>query len=60
MEKILASIKDSGQKVLLILDDCIAEVRGKGNAAVEHLIQKIFFKCAKIFGITKNETCNTT
>ena len=50
MEKILASIKDSGQKVLLILDDCIAEVRGKGNAAVEHLIQKIFFNRRHLCG----------
>ena len=50
MEKILASIKDSGQKVLLILDDVIAEVRGKGNAAVEHLIQKIFFNRRHLCG----------
>ena len=50
IEGILSSIKDSGLKVLIILDDVIAEVRGKGNAAVENLIQKIFFNRRHLCG----------
>ena len=50
IEKFLADIKDSGEKVLLILDDVIAEVRGKGNAQVENLLQKIFFNRRHLCG----------
>ena len=50
IEKFLSDIKDSGEKVLLILDDVIAEVRGKGNAVVENLLQKIFFNRRHLCG----------
>jgi hypothetical protein len=50
IEGMLSSIKDSGEKVLIILDDVIAEVRGKGNAQVENLLQKIFFNRRHLCG----------
>ena len=40
---VLETIKDSGEKVLLVLDDCISEIRGKGRGEVEGLLEKIFF-----------------
>jgi len=43
LNKILEDIKDTGEKVLLILDDVICETRGKGCGAEEKLLQKIFF-----------------
>ncbi len=50
IEGVLKTIKDSGEKVLIILDDVIAEVRGKGNMAVENLLQKIFFNRRHLCG----------
>ena len=50
LSEILNQIKDSGEKVLLILDDCIAELRGRGNAQVENLLQKIFFNRRHLCG----------
>ena len=43
LEKFLEQIEDTGEKVLLILDDVIADVRGKGRAEVENKLQKIFY-----------------
>ena len=43
IQGVLDTIKDSGDKVLIIFDDIISETRGKGKAAVEHLLEKIFF-----------------
>ena len=50
LEGILSAIKGSGEKVLMILDDVIAETRGKGNAGVENLLQKIFFNRRHLCG----------
>lgn len=50
LEGVLKTIKDSGEKVLLILDDVISEVRGRGNQAVENLLQKIFFNRRHLCG----------
>jgi len=47
---VLEEIKDSGEKVLLILDDVIADVRGKGKGSVENLLQKIFFNRRHLAG----------
>ena len=43
LQGVVDSIKDTGDKVLIILDDVIADVRGKGKGQVENLLQKIFF-----------------
>jgi len=43
LQGVLDSIKDTGDKVLIILDDCISDIRGKGRGQVENLLQKIFF-----------------
>tara|TARA_R100001086_G_scaffold249653_1_gene190201 strand:- start:3592 stop:4380 length:789 start_codon:yes stop_codon:yes gene_type:complete len=43
LNQVLEEIKDTGDKVLLVLDDVICETRGKGCAAEERLLQKIFF-----------------
>tara|TARA_R110002126_G_scaffold121486_1_gene263068 strand:+ start:858 stop:1619 length:762 start_codon:yes stop_codon:yes gene_type:complete len=50
LEKILSIIKDSGEKVLIILDDVIAETRGAGHAQVENLLQKMFFNRRHLCG----------
>tara|TARA_R110002126_G_scaffold87969_1_gene211061 strand:+ start:75 stop:593 length:519 start_codon:yes stop_codon:yes gene_type:complete len=47
---VLDEIKDSGEKVLFIMDDVIADVRGKGKGAIENLIQKIFFNRRHLAG----------
>ena len=47
---VLEEIKDSGEKVLIILDDVIADVRGKGKGSVENLLQKIFFNRRHLAG----------
>ena len=50
LNKITKIIKDSGEKVLLVLDDCIADLRGRGNAMVENKLQKIFFNRRHLCG----------
>ena len=47
---VLEEIKDSGEKILFIMDDVIADVRGKGKGAIENLIQKIFFNRRHLAG----------
>ena len=41
IDSVLEEIKDSGEKVLLILDDVIADIRGKGKGNVEYWICQI-------------------
>ena len=50
IEDVLETIKDSGEKVLLVLDDCISEIRGKGRGEVEQLLEKIFFNRRHLCG----------
>ena len=60
IEGMLSAIKDSGEKVLIILDDVIAETRGKGNMAVENLLQKIFFNRRHLCGSGGNASVIAT
>ena len=46
----LDEIKDSGDKVLFIMDDVICDMRGRGKADVENLLQKIFFNRRHLAG----------
>ena len=50
LENFLEQIEDSSEKVLLILDDVIADVRGKGKAEIENKLQKIFFNRRHLCG----------
>ena len=50
LTEVLDEIKDSGEKVLLVLDDVIADIRGKGKGAVENLLEKIFFNRRHLAG----------
>ena len=50
IQDVLDDIKDSGEKVLFIFDDVICDVRGRGKADVENLLQKIFFNRRHIAG----------
>ena len=50
IDTVLEDIKDSGDKVLLILDDVIADIRGKGKGDVENKLQKIFFNRRHLCG----------
>ena len=50
IQGVLDEIKDSGDKVLFIFDDVIADVRGKGKGAIENLLQKIFFNRRHLAG----------
>jgi ATP-dependent Clp protease ATP-binding subunit ClpA len=43
IQGVLDEIKDSGEKILFILDDVIADIRGKGKGDVENLLQKDIF-----------------
>ena len=47
---VLDEIKDSGDKVLFVLDDVIADIRGKGKGVIENLLQKIFFNRRHLAG----------
>ena len=47
---VLEDIKDSGEKVLFVFDDVIADVRGKGKGQIENLLQKIFFNRRHLAG----------
>tara|TARA_R110000823_G_scaffold53010_3_gene130937 strand:- start:202 stop:993 length:792 start_codon:yes stop_codon:yes gene_type:complete len=50
LQSMLGMIKDSGEKVLLILDDCISDIRGKGKAEVENLLHRMFFNRRHLAG----------
>jgi hypothetical protein len=50
IQGVLDEIKDSGEKILFILDDVIADIRGKGRGDVENLLQKIFFNRRHLAG----------
>ena len=50
IQGVLDEIKDSGEKVLFILDDVIADIRGKGKGQIENLLQKIFFNRRHLAG----------
>jgi len=50
IESFLEAIKDTGEKVLLILDDVISDIRGKGRADIENKLQKIFFNRRHLCG----------
>tara|TARA_R110002012_G_scaffold53420_1_gene137397 strand:+ start:38 stop:559 length:522 start_codon:yes stop_codon:yes gene_type:complete len=48
--EVLDEIKDTGEKVLFIFDDVIADIRGKGKGQIENLLQKIFFNRRHLAG----------
>tara|TARA_R110000803_G_scaffold15315_2_gene42509 strand:- start:11830 stop:12597 length:768 start_codon:yes stop_codon:yes gene_type:complete len=50
IDEVLETIKDSGEKVLIIFDDVICDIKGKGKAAVENKLQKIFFNRRHLCG----------
>jgi hypothetical protein len=50
LDGVLEDMKDSGEKSLLILDDVIADIRGKGKGAIENKLQKIFFNRRHLCG----------
>ena len=50
LSSVLAEIKDSGDKILFILDDVIADMRGKGKAQLENLLHKVFFNRRHLAG----------
>ena len=50
LQGVLDEIKDSGEKILFILDDVIADIRGKGKGDVENLLQKVFFNRRHLAG----------
>jgi hypothetical protein len=50
IQGVLSDIKNSGDKVLFIFDDVIADVRGKGKGEIENLLQKIFFNRRHLAG----------
>lgn len=47
---VLSEIKDTGEKVLLILDDCISDIRGKGKSEIENLLHRVFFNRRHLAG----------
>jgi len=50
LSEVLDEIRDSGEKVLFVFDDVIADLRGKGKGMVENLLQKIFFNRRHLSG----------
>tara|TARA_R100000655_G_scaffold32115_1_gene63904 strand:- start:1565 stop:2341 length:777 start_codon:yes stop_codon:yes gene_type:complete len=50
INSILDTIRDTGDKVLLILDDCISDIRGKGKSDIENLLHRIFFNRRHLAG----------
>ena len=50
LKGVLEEIKESGEKVLFILDDVIADMRGKGRADLENLLHKVFFNRRHLAG----------
>jgi|TARA_R100000329_G_scaffold151419_1_gene147453 hypothetical protein len=50
IQSILDAIRDSGEKALLILDDCISDIRGKGKGDIESLLHRVFFNRRHLAG----------
>ena len=50
LQTVLSEIKDSSEKILFILDDVIADMRGKGKAQLENLLHKVFFNRRHLAG----------
>ena len=50
LEYVLDDIADSGEKVLLIFDYVISDIRGKGRGEIENKLQKIFFNRRHLCG----------
>ena len=50
IQGVLDEIKDTGEKILLIFDDTIADLRGSGKGPIENLLQKIFFNRRHLAG----------
>jgi len=50
IQEVLATIKDSAEKVLIIFDDVVASIRGKGKGEIENLLEKIFFNRRHLCG----------
>ena len=50
IESVLSTIKNSGDKVLIVMDDVIADIRGKGKAQIENTIQRMFFNRRHLCG----------
>jgi len=50
IQGVLDEIKDTGDKVLFIMDDVIADIRGKGKGEIENLLQKVFFNRRHLAG----------
>jgi|TARA_R110000824_G_scaffold143807_2_gene311544 hypothetical protein len=50
IQSVLDQVKDSGEKVLFIFDDVIADIRGKGKGEIENRLQKIFFNRRHLAG----------
>jgi hypothetical protein len=50
LQSVLGEVKDSGDKILFILDDVIADMRGKGKAQLENLLHKVFFNRRHLAG----------
>lgn len=50
LQSVLADIKESEEKILFILDDVIADMRGKGRADLENLLHKVFFNRRHLAG----------
>ena len=47
---VLDEIHDSGEKVLIVLDDVIADIRGKGKGEIENTLQRMFFNRRHLCG----------
>ena len=50
LQSVLTEIKDSSEKILFVLDDVIADMRGKGRAELENLLHKVFFNRRHLAG----------
>tara|TARA_Y100000401_G_C8319617_1_gene224514 strand:- start:14 stop:793 length:780 start_codon:yes stop_codon:yes gene_type:complete len=50
IQGVLDMIRDSQEKVLLILDDCISDIRGKGKGDIENLLHRVFFNRRHLAG----------
>ena len=50
IQGVLDMIRDSQEKILLILDDCISDIRGKGKGDIENLLHRVFFNRRHLAG----------
>ena len=50
LKYVLEDIKDSSDKTFFLLDDVIADMRGKGKAQLENLLHKVFFNRRHLAG----------